>query len=385
MKGKQVVIVQRRLTHYRVPLFEKLRTTLGDRGIQLRLLVGEGTEEEGSKQDHGYLSWAKKLPTRYWLGGKICWQPTYRYLKGADLVIVTQENAQIANQLLILSPLRPKVAFWGHGVNFQSDNPHGLRERYKAWVSRRVDWWFAYTSLSASAVARTGFDRHRITVLNNAVERSLPEHRTCRNFVKDVTALRASLGLGAGPVGIFVGSFHKNKRLDFLFAALDAIRVQVPSFGFVFVGDGPERKSVEQFCGARGWAVWAGPKFGAEKNLHLGAARVLINPGAVGLGILDSFSMGLPIATTDCGLHGPEIAYLKNGENGLMTPDVLSDFVDGCVNLLTDDTHRMRLRTGALQSAEKYTLENMVGRFAKGVCEALNVANTSRGIFGASH
>jgi L-malate glycosyltransferase len=385
MKDKQVVIVQRRLTHYRVPLFEKLRTTLGDRGIQLRLLVGEGTEAEGSKQDHGYLLWAKKLPTRYWLEGKICWQPIFRYLKGADLVIVTQENAQIANQLLILSPSRPKVAFWGHGVNFQSDNPNGLRERYKAWVSRRVDWWFAYTSLSADAVARTGFDRHRVTVLDNAVERSVPKHRSCPHFAQDVTALRAFLGLGAGPVGIFVGSFHKNKRLDFLFAALDAIRVQVPSFGFVFVGDGAERGAVERFCGARDWAVWVGPKFGAEKGLHLGMARVLINPGLVGLGILDSFSMGVPMVTTDCGLHSPEIAYLETGENGLMTPDVLSEFVDGCVNLLTDDMYRMRLRTGAFQSAEQYTLENMVSRFTKGICEALSLANPSRSIFNSSH
>jgi L-malate glycosyltransferase len=268
MKDKHVVIIQRRLTHYRVPLFEKLRGTLGGKGVRLRLLAGEGTEEEERKRDKGELLWAEKIPTRYWMRGKICWQPTYRYLKGADLVIVTQENAQIAIQLLVLSPFGPNVAFWGHGLNFQSRKPDGLKERYKAWVSRRVDWWFAYTSLSADAVIRTGFDPSRITVLNNAVEIEGRDSIGSSGFETESAHLREALGLGSGPVGIFVGSFYRDKRLGFLFSALDAIKQRVPEFGFVFVGDGPERDAVAHFCRERDWAVWVGPKFGRDKLLQ---------------------------------------------------------------------------------------------------------------------
>jgi glycosyltransferase involved in cell wall biosynthesis len=370
---KTVVIVQRRLTHYREILFEKLKGSLRDRDIFLRLLAGKGTEQEEGKRDSGHIRWAENLATRYWMNGKICWQPTHRYLKNSDLVIVTQENAQIANQLLILSPFRPKVAFWGHGINFQSRNPDGLKERYKSWVSRRVDWWFAYTSLSADAVTRTGFDPARVTVLNNAVEIEGADSIGSAGFEAEIELLRETLGFGFGPVGIFIGSLYRDKRLGFLFSALDAIKERAPEFGFVFVGDGPERDAVERFCRERDWAVWVGPKFGREKLLHLSIARVMLNPGAVGLGILDSFVTGSPMVTTDCKLHGPEIAYLADGENGRMTEDSLSGFVDSAVQILTDDEEWRKLREGASRSARDYTLEKMVDRFTAGICKALGV------------
>ena len=90
-----MVIVQRRLTHYRVPLFEKLRNTLEENNVEMRLVVGEGTERERSKQDSGEISWADSVPTRYWMNEKICGPPTYRHVKGADLVIVTQEMLRL--------------------------------------------------------------------------------------------------------------------------------------------------------------------------------------------------------------------------------------------------------------------------------------------------
>jgi L-malate glycosyltransferase len=372
MRQQQVIIAQRRLTHYRVPLFEKLRGTLGQRNIGLRLLVGEETEEEKSKQDSGKISWAERVPTRYWMRGKICWQPTYRYINGADLVIVTQETFQIANQFLVLSPLRPKVAFWGHGVNFQSRNPDGLKERYKAWVSRRVDWWFAYTALSADAVMRTGFDPARITTLNNAAEIVGGDTLATAAFRAESAHLRESLGLKSARIGIFVGSLYRDKRLDFLLEALGAIKDLVPEFGFVFVGDGPDRTIVSRFCRERNWAVWVGPKFGRDKLSYLWMARVILNPGAVGLGILDSFAVGVPMVTTDCKRHGPEIAYLANGKNGRLTGDSLTEFVTTAIRLLTNDEEWRLLRSGALRSAEEYSLDNMVARFAEGIVCALD-------------
>ena len=59
------------------------------------------------------------------------------------------ENKLIQNHLLLLGPRRFRLAFWGHGANLQSDNPHGLKERFKRWTTNRVDWWFAYTQMSA--------------------------------------------------------------------------------------------------------------------------------------------------------------------------------------------------------------------------------------------
>ena len=57
----------------------------------------------------------------------------------------------------------------------------------------------------------------------------------------------------------------------------------------------------------------------------------------VGLGILDSFALGIPMVTTDCKIHSPEIAYLKSGRNGLMIADSEEAFIEGVERLLKND------------------------------------------------
>lgn len=367
----KVCIVQRRLTHYRIPLFVALRETLAERSIQLALLVGQGTRAEENKHDAGELSWAQSIPTRYLAGGRLCWQPVQRYLAGADLVIVTQENKLIQNHLLLLAPRRSKLAFWGHGGNLQSDNPKGYKERFKRWTTNRVDWWFAYTQMSADLVAAAGFPRSRITVLNNAVDTSEMQRQLQSVTAEETHALRESLGFGAGPVGVFVGSLYADKRLDFLFAAAEAIRRQVPEFNLLIVGEGQERDKVQTWCAMHPWARWVGARFGREKVAYISVAQVMLNPGALGLGVMDAFVCQAPMITTACGNHGPEIAYLENGVNGVMTADNLSAYVEASVHLLHDQQGLETLRAGCATSAKEYTVNNMARRFADGVAQAL--------------
>jgi glycosyltransferase involved in cell wall biosynthesis len=366
-----VLVVQRRLTHYRVPLFEALRALLAERNIKLEVLVGQGTPAEERKHDAGELPWAKPIPTRYLVGGRLCWQPVHSQLGGASLVIVTQENKLIQNHLLLLAPRRFKLAFWGHGANLQSDNPHGFKERFKRWTTNRVDWWFAYTQMSANLVSAVGFPKDRITVLNNAVD-TCEMQRQRQSITKEETqALRESLGFGAGPVGVFVGSLYADKKLGFIFKSAEAIRREVPDFHLLIVGDGQERDKVQAWCAANPWARWVGARFGREKIAFVSVAQVMLNPGALGLGVMDSFACQTPMITTDCGNHGPEIAYLVSGVNGVVTRDDLDAYVDATVNLLRDVAALDTLRAGCAASAMEFSLENMVRHFADGVTQCL--------------
>jgi len=366
-----VVIVQRRLTHYRVPFFNKLRDLLSERGINLRLLVGDPTPAELFKQDEGMLSWAEKIPTTYKLG--VCWQPFSKYTSGADLVVLTQENKLIYNHWAMSFSRPRRLAFWGHGANLQSQNRNGLKERFKQWSTNQVDWWFAYTQMSADLVASSGFPICRITVLNNAVDTSEMQRQRQTVTLEETQTLRESLGFGGGPVGVFVGSLYVDKRLDFLFAAAKAIRQDVSDFHLLIVGDGIERDKVQSWCADHPWAQWVGPRLDREKTVYLSLAQVLLNPGAVGLGLLDSFVCEVPMLTTDCGRHGPEISYLKNRINGLMTADDMTVYVDACVSFLQAPEKQKALRNGCRVSAQEYTIENMACRFADGIEQAIRV------------
>lgn len=364
---KHIVIIQRRLTHYRVPLFVALRELLAKRDIRLELLVGRGTPAEEKKSDAGELSWAKSIQTHYLFREQLCWQPAQSHLGSADLVILTQENKLIQNHLLLVAPRRFKLAFWGHGANLQSDNRQGFKERFKRWTTKRVDWWFAYTQMSADLVIGSGFPGERITVLNNAVDTAelCRQRQSCAP--DEIHALRESLGFGERPVGVFVGSLYADKRLDFLFAAAEAIRCRVPDFHLLIVGDGADRAKVQGWCAGHPWARWVGARYGREKVAYVSLAQVMLNPGLVGLGVLDSFVCGVPTLTTECRIHSPEIVYLENGINGVVTADDLNAYVDASVFLLRDHRSLDILRAGCIASAQQYTVENMATNFANGV------------------
>lgn len=363
---KHVLVIQRRMTHYRVAFFESLRNKLSERGIGLSVAYGSPNTEEKSKNDAGELRWASHLPTRYFLGGKICWQPFGKEAAAADLVVITPENKLICNLWEQYCVRERKLAFWGHGANLQGD-PASISERFKRVVAKRADWWFGYTDMSVPLITASGFPAERITVLNNALDTQEMATQCAQVSANSLEEMRQSLGLRGQRIGVYVGSLYEEKRIPFMLEAAQAIRTIVPDFEFLIVGGGPERDCVESFCAANPWAHYLGVRKGQEKVDLISLAQVMINPGAVGLGILDSFVCRVPMLTTNCSGHGPEIAYLKNGVNGLMTPSSLEDYVPAVCALLNDERRLAALRKGCEDSGKRYTIENMARNFADGV------------------
>lgn len=365
-----VVVVQRRMTHYRVPLFERLREQLAARGMALRVLYGEGTAEEREKQDEAELAWGEKLDTAYLCGGRVCWQPFMAAANGADLVVVTPENKLVANLIPQFFAPQVRIGLWGHGGNLQGD-PESLRERFKRVVARHADWWFGYTGMSVPLILESGFPRERITVLDNAVDTG--ELAALRRGVQqhDLEALRESLGLAGRRVGVFVGSLYPEKRIGFLLESALAVRRRVPDFELLVIGAGPLAEEVERFCAQHAWARYLGPRKGRAKVEAVALGQVMLNPGLVGLGILDSFVCRVPMFTTDCGIHSPEIAYLENGHNGVMTANTLESYAEAVVQGLGHPPTLELLQAGCGESAARYTVERMAGNFVDGMVRCL--------------
>ncbi len=238
-------------------------------------------------------------------------------------------------------------------------------------TAKRVDWWFAYTQLSADIVNKTGFPVDKITVLNNTIDILSIQKEIEMVTMDEILSLRHSLELDEGPIAVFVGSLYENKRLDFLFEAAELIRQKVKGFQLLIIGDGPERNKVKMWCDKHYWIKWTGAQFGRNKVILLSMAKILLNPGLVGLNILESFATGVPMLTTDCKIHSPEIAYLENEYNGLITINDLSTYVNTAIDILNNSPMLNDLKKGCLASAEKYTLEKMVENFTEGILLAL--------------
>jgi glycosyltransferase involved in cell wall biosynthesis len=367
-----VMIVQRRMTHYRIPLFNQLRERLAREGVSLRVVSGDPTTDEAMRHDEGILTWSEHAACHYFLNGKICWQNISPHLAGVDLVIVTQENKLLFNYWLMLNRKNLPMAYWGHGRNFQTVLRKSFREYMKRRLTNYADWWFAYTTTSMEVVRQCGFPTERITILNNSVDTSEMQKIRERISDQDLLDYRDKLGLTSGPVGIFVGSLDRLKNLPLLFSAAQRVRQAIPDFQLLIVGNGHELELVEkQVVTSGGWIHYLGSRKGVDKVKLICLSSVMLNPGMVGLGILDSFVCGVPMVTTQDPKHSPEIAYLKPGVNGFLTSMNEDDFAAGVIRVIQDQQLHALLSEGCLASAIEYTLENMVENFADGIRHCL--------------
>lgn len=374
----RVVIVQRYVTHYRVPFYDRLRNLLDARGVDLRLVHGFPRSDGGpGKQDTVAIPWATHIRNRWLTIGptELLWEPALPYVADADLVIVEQASSRLLNYVLFARQLRgtTRLAFWGHGKNFKPSRASSVGEALKRTMTRRVHWWFAYNRRSAEIVAATGFPRERITDVQNAIDtRGLAAARAELDAA-DLARLRHELDLPERHVAAFVGGMYREKRLPFLIQAARAVRAELPDFVLLLIGAGPDADVAREAARRDPWIRYLGPRMGADKVACLAVSELLLLPGGVGLTTLDAFALELPLVTIDANAHGPELAYLESGRNGVVLPvdTTPAGYGDEIVRLLRDEEARARLAEGCRAARERYTIEEMTRRFADGVVAAL--------------
>ena len=377
MATPHVLCFQQRLTHYRETFFQQAKDALAAKGIAFDLVYGQPDAAAQIRKDSGHLPWAHAVQEKTFQLGKFTgvWVPTPAKVARPDLVIVTQENKLLANYAWLLRRAfgGPKVAYWGHGANFQSDAPAGVRERWKQILLTKVDWWFAYTQMTVDILSKAGYPQQQVTNLNNAIDNESFKTDLASVTDAELDALRSQLCLQpAAPLGLFCGSLYADKRIDFMVQAADQIRAAVPNFSMVVIGDGPSAADVRLAAQTRPWLHWVGVKKGRDKAAYFKLASLVVNPGAVGLHVLDSFVSGVPMATMADARHGPEVAYLAHGVNGLNVLGGCPEYSRAVIELLSDAAYFERVRQASAVSAEKFTLKNMVENFVNGIERCLS-------------
>ncbi len=372
---KKVVILQYRLLHYREDLFEKLRAKCIKENIALHVVHGQASSTEKKRKDEGHLSWSDKVNNLFWrvAGRDLVWQPFPWHLKNADLVITMQENRIISNYLLFVFRmiLPMKLAYWGHGANFQSHAPNGFREKWKKYLVNKVDWWFAYTQATVDIIKGEGFPSKKITNLNNAVDTNKFKKFYANISNLEVHELKVKMGIPIeSKIGIFCGSLYKDKKLDLLLSSSEIVRKE-KDFHLIILGSGDELVKMEVYAKENKWVHLVGVKKGYEKALYYKVADIMLNPGLLGLHILDSFSIGMPLVSTDNARHSPEISYITDGYNAILTGDTSDLYAAAILRLITDNVFFNLISTNALQSSDIYTLDNMVDNFFNGIKKSL--------------
>lgn len=377
----KVCIIQGVLKSYRAPFFTILSEYLASHGITLRVVYGVPCGQEALRGDNVDLPPPLGTSVRAFLiAQKLLVMPSVTPWLTADLVIVEHANKHALNYLLALLNFLglKKLAYWGHGRNRQG-NSQSLPEKFKRRSLRWAQWWFAYTREAAEYVTSEGFSPERVTVVENAIDtRALRKQIDSTTSARKI-ALRQSLGWTAdSQILVFCGSLYANKRLDILLDAMDIVSDAVPNARLLVIGGGELTSAVVERTANNPRIKYVGPKLGEEKAALLSLGELWLNPGVVGLGVLDAFCAGMPVLTTSVSGHGPEIQYLEEGNNAVIVDADAGKFSQAVIELLRSPDRISKLRQGAKASADIYSVEAMAHNFTEGIMRSLGLLSKGR-------
>jgi glycosyltransferase involved in cell wall biosynthesis len=369
-----VLVLQEQVPPYRVPFFRLLADELDRRDLDLRVVSSSilpGVDELGFRHHRALTS----------VGGLSALKAIYRERPTALVLPHSPDFAPVTIATRLLQHHGRKQLLWGmgmarrYGVASAGDiHPAATALRYGVASGRgrrpageavrrlmlsTCDHYLSYTDISTTTIVSSGYDTARITTLNNAVEAlATPEQARTARRVPFQT--------------LFVASLVADKEPLAAVAIVDRLRLLVPGATLHIVGDGPLRSQCEQAANEQGWVHYHGPKREqALQDLAL-ASDIAIIPGRVGLAVWEMASAGLPMVTQAISLHGAEIAYLKDGINGLFINEDINVAAKEIAALLTDRPALERMRNEALSTARKYSVRNMAANFADGVAGSLS-------------
>lgn len=372
----KVLIIQRSIPHYRIAFFTELNSQLKNIGIDFKLVYSVDTGAADPFQNKEIYSWATRV-NRYSLqiGARRLSLQLFNPFKlhDFDLIIFEQANENLFNFIAFsLRPLyRYKIAFWGHGRNRQSDKRFSLSETLKRHSLGWADWWFAYTNETTRYLVGHNIPQAQITTVNNSIDTAGFIAHLSSIDAQSIAQKKQALGIESNNIALFCGSMYAKRGIDFLLAAADEIRIQIPDFHLVLAGSGDGARIVEDARKTRNWLHYLGPVFDREKALAFSISKMVVMPGIVGLVVIDALVSGLPLITTKSNQHGPEIDYIQHGNNGFITEPVLKGFVSQVVELFHNSNLLADMRSNCVQSRHTFSTQAMAKNFVTGIALCL--------------
>lgn len=285
------------------------------------------------------------------------------YAVRSDAIFITQRGTYAT------------FAYW---FNFFKKIPyvvaaHGLEYNKNKWavIARNLNGAARVVPVSrftADSLESMGVDRGRIEVINNGAT------------IHSVNELdvRARHGLQGKALLLTVGHLNIRKGHDKVIEALPLIRKKVPNVHYLIVGEGPNRKRLEEQAGSAGLTdkvTFVGYVPDDELGAYYKASDLFIMlsrelPGnAEGFGIVYLEAGGLEKAVV-AGRSGGTADAVIDGQTGvLVDPEDIGDVAAVVSELLLDPKKRERLGlNGKRRVAEEYTWDKVAKKVGDLLC-----------------
>jgi N-acetyl-alpha-D-glucosaminyl L-malate synthase BshA len=178
---------------------------------------------------------------------------------------------------------------------------------------------------------------------------------------KPVTAFRQLIAPNNEKILLHASNFRKIKRVEDVVYIFDKVNKVVPS-KLLFVGDGPERSSIEALC--RKTCAHADIRFlGRQEQMEeiLAISDLFILPSeyeSFGLVALEAMAAGVPVISTNVG-GLPEINI--NGVTGYLSNiGDIEDMSNNTIKILSDEKALAKMKKKAQAQAMKFDIDNIV-------------------------
>jgi len=339
------------IPHYRVPVYNHLSRYLAERSFALTV-TSEGIQPDNpTALQFDYAQTHLSVSTI----AHMLWRRRFHVL----ITFVDLRHLYLFPVYLVVKGiLRRKVVWWGQGRDLAQPNAR-LKNAAYATEHALCDAIILYAEHLRKYVARRL--QHKVFIANNTLAFTYPGLPPGGK-----AAVLRTYNIHTQKNIICMGRFQKRKRIDQLVAAMHLMNR--PDVGLILVG--PDTEGVIENVN-RPNIYKLGPIYTQDRFHLLSAADVYCLPGAVGLSIVDAFHCGLPFVTEE-GDESAEIAYLRDGTNGLVVPrgDVKA-LATSLQLILDDDVLRERFSKAALHEV---SVNASIERLCQAFVEALRHA-----------
>lgn len=160
---------------------------------------------------------------------------------------------------------------------------------------------------------------------------------------------------------LFIGRLIPSKRIADLITYYKSLKQKHQNLKLEIIGDGPDYTIVEEAIKADSNITWHGTLVDeADIAPIMMRTSLVFIPGLSGLSINHAFAYCKPYITLEADKHGPEISYLKDGENGYILNGNSEDNVEKISNLLADRDLLISFCSMAKEKSEYLSVNNWV-------------------------
>lgn len=210
---------------------------------------------------------------------------------------------------------KKKVFVWAHGAYGE-----------EGWIKRRIinlKYWlidgaFLYGNRAKNILQQYGVPERKLHLIYNSLDYDKQKELRCGLVSSDV--FRRHFNNSNNNI-IFIGRLTKVKKLHMILEAVSLCKSQGIMFNVTFIGDGPERSTLEQLVDTLSLKhqVWFyGACYNEGENAELiYNADLCVSPGNVGLTAMHSLMFGTPVITHNhFAMQMPEFEAIEEGVSG---------------------------------------------------------------------